>query len=1254
MEDSVTHQQLLHQVSELQQVVMQQRDALMQMEQRTALQLEQKRRKPLPLGSPFDGDKSLFPAWRSLMAHKLVADQVFIGDAHDRWVFLYQHLAPAVQAKVAPFFERGEDHAYNTDAFLRYLDGIFSDPHRRQTAMAELERLSQRPAESFSDYLIRFEAKLSLAGGATWTEDVKVQRLRCSIAPELRQYCVGRDIPRDNYAEAVSRIRSIAVDIESFRLDSRSGPSRSNPPVGLPRSSPDTPMTGVHQAGTSSRPPARSLPPSDTRRQATWVSQDVLAQRRVDGVCLRCGVPGHYSNKCSLRPARRPPKSSVRFVDTVEDSDADLDLVPGADCRVVEFEDSLATQFEEIERRMDAAPLLFPVLVNSTSFVNAQADSGCDCYAAVSESLAQRCQLERVRLPRPREVRTAVTTSHYRRRRFEKTSLIREIVRFIADIDGWLTPVVAYLIPGLTQDLILGTPWFARHDVSIRARRRELIVHSANDLVVQGSVARQVSHPTVAVMGSAFAGLVRREARRPTGCKFVATSLREISALPPHRGSQDHHIRLRRRPDGSLPPLPWGPLYNMPREHLLEDRYPLPLIKETLRSLSNARWFTKLDVRAAFHKLRIAEGDEYLTAFRTRFGLFEWLVCPFGLAGAPASFQRYINNALGTTLGDFVTAYLDDVLIYSGGSRADHWRKVRTVLGKLRAAGLFLDIDKCAFAVTEVKYLGFIVHAGREIRPDPEKVAAIRDWEAPTRLRGVRSFLGFANFYRDFIPRFSHLTAPLIRLTQRNAPFVWTAECQAAFDTLKEAFISYPVLAQWDPSRPTVVETDCSGEALGGCLSQTGEDKILRPVAYHSQKLQPAERNYTIHDKELLAVISCLKAWSAELRSVAEPFTILTDHKALEHFTTPKEMSERQARWAEVLSLFNFHLRYRPGSQASRPDALSRRDQERRGTPSRFGRDACFCANIRPEELWRAALQHDPSYAIRLDALRSAARKFPPEANTREQIADCAISAAGFLQFRGRLWVPCWEPLTTTLIQRVHDSPLAGHPGKNVTFMLLKRDFHWEGMSADVARFLEAMTSMDAEACGFWSELCRLVGVQRLLSTAHHPQTDGGTERANQEVQAILRHMIAFSQLDWPHHLPACQLALNNRESSQLQEGTNLAQAAVAWAQQRQQDLSNPTRLPAETFKVGDFAWLDMRHIKSNRPSRKLDHLQAKYRVVAVPTPLTFVLTLARTPCSVSLTTTPPLTSGRWRRFLPLRMPVAGALQIHCRVVLFW
>jgi predicted aspartyl protease len=282
---------------------------------------------------------------------------------------------------------------------------------------------------------------------------------------------------------------------------------------------------------------------------------------------------------------------------------------------------------------------------------------------------------------------------------------------------------------------------------------------------------------------------------------------KEADKLPPLRGSGvDHTIKLE-EVDGKKVEAPWGPLYNMSRDELLvlrktltelldkgfirvsnspaaapvlfvkkpggglrfcvdyrglnritrKDRYPLPLIYETLRNISKARWFTKLDVIAAFHKIRIAQGDEWLTAFRTRYGLYEWMVTPFGLANAPSTFQKYINWALRDYLDEFCSAYIDDILIYSSGSLNQHRQHVRKVLQRMIDAGLQLDIDKCEFEVKSTKYLGFIIEAGKGLRMDPEKIKAISDWNSPISVKGVRSFLGFANFYQTFIKSYSDL-----------------------------------------------------------------------------------------------------------------------------------------------------------------------------------------------------------------------------------------------------------------------------------------------------------------------------------------------------------------------------------------------------------------------------------------------------------------------------------------------------------------
>ena len=227
-------------------------------------------------------------------------------------------------------------------------------------------------------------------------------------------------------------------------------------------------------------------------------------------------------------------------------------------------------------------------------------------------------------------------------------------------------------------------------------------------------------------------------------------------------------------------------------EGTIKNRYPLPLIRETLMRLSKARFFTKLDVRGAYNLIRMAEGEEWKTAFRTRYGLFESLVMPFGLTNAPADFQRFINDTLAPFLDQFTSAYLDDILIYSD-TMEDHMQHVRRVLERLTEAGLHLKPEKCEFHKTEVKYLGLIIGTDG-IKMDPSKVETVKNWPTPQNVRDVRSFLGFANFYRRFIKGYSKVTEPLTRLTKKDQPFRWDAKHQESFDTLKTSFTTAPVL----------------------------------------------------------------------------------------------------------------------------------------------------------------------------------------------------------------------------------------------------------------------------------------------------------------------------------------------------------------------------------------------------------------------------------------------------------------------------
>lgn len=440
--------------------------------------------------------------------------------------------------------------------------------------------------------------------------------------------------------------------------------------------------------------------------------------------------------------------------------------------------------------------------------------------------------------------------------------------------------------------------------------------------------------------------------------------------LPPHR-QYDHEIRLQ---EGAS--VPFGPLYSMSRNELealkvwleenlkkgfirpssspaaspvlfvkkpggglrfcvdyralnhltIKDRYPLPLTKESLNNLKGMKFFTKIDIISAFNLVRIKEGQEYLTAFRTRFGLFESLVMPFGMTGAPATFQRFINDTLKEYLDIFCTAYLDDILIYSK-TRTEHVEHVGKVLDALRKAKLYAKLSKCEFMKSETTFLGLIV--GKDgIRMDPEKIRTITEWQTPKNLTDVQAFIGFANFYRRFVKGFSVIIASMVNLTKKNVPFSWSTVCQEAFDRLKKAFTEAPILTSFDWEKEIIVETDASDYVSAGVLSQYDDNGVLKPVAFFSKKHSTTECNYEIYDKELLAIIRCFEEWRPELEGAPSPIKVITDHKNLEYFTTTKLLNRRQARWSEFLSRFNFKITYRPGKQGAKPDALTRRSED--------------------------------------------------------------------------------------------------------------------------------------------------------------------------------------------------------------------------------------------------------------------------------------------------------------------------------------
>jgi len=353
----------------------------------------------------------------------------------------------------------------------------------------------------------------------------------------------------------------------------------------------------------------------------------------------------------------------------------------------------------------------------------------------------------------------------------------------------------------------------------------------------------------------------------------------------------------------------------------IKDRHPLPLISEIQDRIRGANWFTKLDIADAYNQIRIKEGDEWKTAFRTKYGHFEYLVMPFGLTNAPATFQRFINEILGEHLDVFVVAYLDDILIFSQ-TKEQHMEHVKTVLEKLHHAKLRLRLKKCEFHVQETDFLGHrITYEG--IQTDYNKVQAIQEWPVPTNLRELQQFIGMVNYYRRYINNYAQGMGPLFQLLKKQTSFKWEKEQQRAFEEAKSKLTTAPLLVQHDPEKETTIETDASDYAIGARMTQPGPNGKPRPVAFYSRKLIQAELNYDIHDKELLAIVTAFRVWRPYLEGAKHTIIVKTDHKNLTYFTTTKELTRRQARWSETLSQYDFKIIHCKGSENGQADALS-------------------------------------------------------------------------------------------------------------------------------------------------------------------------------------------------------------------------------------------------------------------------------------------------------------------------------------------
>ncbi len=399
--------------------------------------------------------------------------------------------------------------------------------------------------------------------------------------------------------------------------------------------------------------------------------------------------------------------------------------------------------------------------------------------------------------------------------------------------------------------------------------------------------------------------------------KYISEHLRK-GYIRPSKSPMASPFFFVDKKDGKLQPVQD---YRALNDITIKNTAPLPLIPELIDKLHSARYFTKLDIWWGYNNIHIWEGDEHKAAFKTPLGLFEPTVMTFSLCNVPATFQTFMNNIFeDMVVGGQVVVYLDDILIFAKEPQLLN-KLTHKVLSRLEKCDLYLKPEKCSFMQTSIEYLGVILMEG-QVQMDHTRIAGIVNWPVPWTVKQGQAFLGFWNFYRHFIKDFSHIACPLFNLTKKGVPFVWGPDQAHAFKQLIWIFTTAPVLALPDHSQPFHLITDASDFATGAILEQPDALNHWHPIVYHSKSLLPAECNYEIHDKELLAIIHALNIFWHYLEGCNDTMEIWLDHGNLVYFSTKQKLMRRQAQWALFLSRFQFTIIHKPSTQ-NKSDVLS-------------------------------------------------------------------------------------------------------------------------------------------------------------------------------------------------------------------------------------------------------------------------------------------------------------------------------------------
>jgi hypothetical protein len=662
------------------------------------------------------------------------------------------------------------------------------------------------------------------------------------------------------------------------------------------------------------------------------------------------------------------------------------------------------------------------------------------------------------------------------------------------------------------------------------------------------------------------------------------------------------------------------------------DAYPLPRIDETLEALGGTQYFSTLDLISGYWQVGLTEEARQKTAFTTRNGLFLWNVMPYGLCNAPSTFERLMETVLRGLQWKQCLVYLDDVVVFAR-NEAEMLERLDTVFGRLMSAGLKLKPRKCSLFARETEYLGHVVSANG-IHVNPNKVSAVKEWPVPQSKTEVRSFLGTASYYRRFVQDFATIAAPLHAVAAPKTEWEWGEKQQRAFDELKEALCTAPVLAFPVPDAPYILDTDASLTGIGAVLSQLVDGKEM-VLAYSSEALDPAERNYCVTRRELLAVIKALRHFHCYVYK--RQFVIRTDHSSLRWLVNFREPKDQLARWVEELSQYanQFTIEHRPGAKHGNADGLSRipcRQCHREECSSARQESVAHVRLIQLNSVWTNEMmaqeqEQDPEIQPVLTALKADKKPTRNESASWPKAARRYLADWARLKLRdGVVWREWYDEkgavtahqfitprsLRGEVMQQAHDQRMAGHFGVARTLDRLRAHYYWSGMTDDVDHWLRScgvcacrkappkrphhalerqvvaepnqrvaidilgpfeppadsgnlhvmvmtdyltkwveavpMPDKTQERCAevfvvhwvlrfgppeqlltdqgaqfearMFQEMCRILDIEKLRTTAYHPQGDGQTERANRTILALLNKLAVDTPRNWDVRLP--------------------------------------------------------------------------------------------------------------------------------------